>query len=103
MKLPIDSIIAPEKLYNYLLVWRARNDKSHWLARAGYAREHWHILEDDLRSQLLSLEATFIEKNEYGKTYEIRGVLTGPNGHKLSVCSIWMTETATGQTKFITL
>ena len=35
--------------------------------------------------------------------YEIKGNLTGPNGKTLAVCTIWMTETATGDTKFITM
>lgn len=35
--------------------------------------------------------------------YEIKGNLTGPNGKSLAVCTIWMTETATGDTKFITM
>lgn len=36
MKLPSDVVIAEEKLTQYLLVWRARNDKSAFLAQAGY-------------------------------------------------------------------
>ncbi len=36
MKLPSDVVIAEEKLTQYLLVWRARNDKSGYLAQAGY-------------------------------------------------------------------
>ncbi|MBI5677404.1 MAG: hypothetical protein HZC52_02675 [Planctomycetes bacterium] len=35
--------------------------------------------------------------------YEIRGKLTGPNGNTLAVCTMWMTEAATGDTKFITM
>jgi hypothetical protein len=35
--------------------------------------------------------------------YEIRGNLTGPNGITLTMCTIWMTETATGDTKLITM
>ena len=31
------------------------------------------------------------------------GKLTGPNGKSLSVCTIWMTETETKSTKFITM
>jgi hypothetical protein len=44
-----------------------------------------------------------VESTEYGDKYRIRGVLAGPNGRALNVVTIWMTETATGKTKFITL
>ena len=51
MKLPITTLIASEKLTNYLLVPRKRNDKSGWLAKAGYILTNWHVLETDLRNQ----------------------------------------------------
>lgn len=37
------------------------------------------------------------------KLYEIRGTLKEPNDKSLLVCTIWMTEKATGTTKFITM
>jgi len=49
MKLPADTLIAPKKLTQYLLVVRKRNDKSKWLAQAGYVLENWRELEKDLR------------------------------------------------------
>jgi hypothetical protein len=103
MKLSFDAIIAPAKLTQYLLILRKRNDKSQWLAQAGYTLENWQILENNLRSQILPLEATPTESSRYGQIYEIRGELTGPNGKTLAVHTIWMMEATTGQTKFITL
>lgn len=103
MKLPENTLIAREKLTNYLLVWRKRNDKSEWLARAGYTRENWQILESDLRNQILSKNAIPAERTEFGQMYEIRGRLVGPNGKSLSVLSFWMTDNETGNTKFITM
>lgn len=104
MKLPIDSIIAPAKLTHYLLVFRPVDDKSQFLAQAGYRLENWQQLEADLRSQILSLDAVLSdEPNRFGDVYEIRGDLIGVNGVSLRVITIWMTEYETGQTKFITL
>ncbi len=103
MKLPSNTLIAHEKLKRYFLVLRKRNDKSQWMSQAGYNLENWHTLEKDLRSQLLSLDATPTENTKYGQMYEIRGNLTGPNGKTLRVYTIWMTESATGVTKLITL
>ncbi len=103
MRLPADTLISQTKLTNYLLVPRRRNDKSKWLAWAGYTLKNWRLLENDLRNLILSEEAVPIDETEYGQLYEIRRKLLGPNGKSLSVCTIWMTESATGKTKFITL
>ena len=103
MKLPEDTLIAREKLSHYLLVQKKRNDKSQWLAQAGYTLENWQVLETDERNLILSTDATLIERTEYGQMYEINGALAGPNGKILAVRTIWMTENATGNTKFITM
>ena len=103
MKLPDDAIIAPKKLTHFLLAWREENDKSGFLAKAGYAVENAKQLETDLRSQLLPLDAEFLDHDEYGDKYIIRGKLKGPNGRVLRVISIWMIEEIGGAAKFVTL
>jgi hypothetical protein len=103
MKLPSDAIVARSKVVKYLLEWRPENDKSRFLSQAGYAASQPDRLEEDIRRQLLPLEAELEETTEYGEKYRICGSLTGPNGRILEVVSIWMIERATGITKFITL
>lgn len=104
MKLSRDAVIASAKLTKYLLVWREVDDKSKFLAQAGYGQENWQQLEADLRNQILSLEATQSdEPNRFGDVYEIRGVLSGVHGVDLAVVTVWMIEYETQQTKFITL
>jgi hypothetical protein len=103
VKLPADAAIAKPKVANYLLEWRPENDKSRFLAQAGYTSEHADQLADDIRQQLLSLEAQFEERTEYGDTYRIVGALTGPNGRTLRVVSVWMIEAATQTIKLLTL
>jgi len=41
MKLPKDTLIAAEKLTQYLLVPKKHNDKSHWLEKAVYTISNW--------------------------------------------------------------
>lgn len=103
MKLPADTAIARKKLANYLLVWRKEDDKSVFLSKAGYTLEDAERLEEDLRTQLLPLEAEVLDRGEYGVKYVIRGKLKGPNGRALRVVSIWMIENAGGAAKFVTL
>jgi hypothetical protein len=103
MKLPADSVIAPEKVTNYLLARQARGDKSAFLARAGYTTANPERLLHDLRSQVLSQEAVVLQETKFGQFYEIRALVTGPNGNRLRIRSIWMKEHLSGVTKFITL
>ena len=103
MRLPADAIIATRKVTEYLLRWRPEDDKSAFLAQAGYTVETSERLSTDIREQLLPLEAELVEETEYGPKYLIRGELVGPNGRPLRAVSIWMTEDATGETKFVTL
>ena len=99
----MDSVIAKEKLTRYLLRWRPEDDKSAFLEQVGYTLEMADRLMVDMREQLMPLEAELVEQTEYGLKYQIRGTLTGPNGRALRIVTIWMSEEATGQTKFITL
>ncbi len=103
MKLPADTFIATDKFTRYLLVPQARGDKSAFLVGAGYTRENVDQLLHDLRTQILPLDAARLESGKFGQYYEIRGTLSGPNGVKRVVRTIWMTEHLSGITKFVTL
>jgi hypothetical protein len=103
MRLPANSLIASEKLTRYLLVPHARADKSRFLARAGYSLQNAGQLAADIRQQILPLDARLADRNQFGDYYEIRGQLVGPNGVVLRVLTIWLTESLSGRTKFITL
>lgn len=102
MKLPKDTIISEAKITQYLLQKKAVNDKSKFLAQAGYTLATTATLEQHLRD-LLTLEALYLETNRFGERYQIVGHLKGINGIQLRVTTIWMTEHDTGITKFITL
>ncbi|MCB0520310.1 MAG: hypothetical protein H6577_07205 [Lewinellaceae bacterium] len=85
MTLPENSLIAEDKLTKYLLVSRARADKSKFLSIGGYTIEDWTALENDIRS-LLQYEATEEEITEFGTLYSITGKLRNlqvSNGGKI--------------------
>lgn len=98
-----NAIISPDKIKRYLLVPKKRNDKSRWLAQAGYKLEIWHILKQDLKEQLSGIKAVATDMTPYGQLFEVKGEIIGPNGHLLRVCTIWMEERETNRTKFITM
>ena len=103
MKLPANCEIPLSKLSQYLLVPLARADKSKFLAQAGYTLGNAPRLIDDLRSQILPLDATPAGTTEFGDFYEIRGILRGPNGVTLRVKTIWIREHLQRNTRFVTL
>ena len=103
MRLPKDTLVAREKLTHYLLRWRPEDDKWAYLAQAGYTQENPERLMADLRALSTANEIDATEMTEYGPRYVVRGTLRGPNGRELRIVTIWLTEEATRQTKFITL
>jgi hypothetical protein len=103
LKIPTDAIITEEKITEYLLKRRPDSDKSQFLGRAGYTQANWRYLREDIRNQILPLEAEFLQNTAYGMLWKIRANLKGPNGVTIRVVTIWMEEKYTGMTKFITL
>ena len=95
--------IAQRKLTHYLLVFRDKDDKSNYLALAGYTPENWLILEQDLLSLAQSDDAVFEGEDAYGPSFSIIGELQGPNGRLLRVKTIWKRDVDEKITKFITL
>jgi hypothetical protein len=67
MRLPGDALVAREKLTDYLLRWRPEDDKSTFLAQAGYTLENADRLMANIREQLMPLDAVHIENTEYGE------------------------------------
>lgn len=101
MLLPQNAIIAEEKLTRYLLVPLPKDDKSKFLAQAGYTLDNWQKLEQDLRAQVLTQLAELVGTTRYGEKYFIQASLRGRNGVELSVLTVWMMEN--GITRFVTL
>jgi len=98
MKLPIDSIIAPEKLTRYLLVFNEQSDKSKFLEKGGYSLDNWEALEADLRD-LLKIDAVFQKEDTFGEYFVIIGELS----KGLNVKTIWLRESGSEVVRFITL
>ena len=103
MKLPQGAIISERKIKEYLLRPRAEDDKSGFLALAGYSLQTWRELERDLRREVEEGDALLIRTTQYGEIYHIKGQLKGPNGTILDLITVWIWLRATGDTRFATL
>lgn len=102
MNVPADATIAREKLTQYLLAPRARNDKSRFLARAGFTQANPDALEAALRRQAAAAEAQIERQNVHGIYLNVRGNLHGPRG-TLQVVTVWIMLATNGECRFVTL
>ena len=103
MRIPPDALIAEDKLVRYLLVWRPADDKSQFLAQAGFMLDSPEALRQALRALAALTEAVCDEDNEYGEFYRVEGDIVGPTGRALAVATIWLRVRADGGFRFITL
>lgn len=103
MRIPEDAIIPDDKITRYLLVQKARNDKSKFLAMAGFTTENPDALKAAIQSVLATNEAIEDRSNEYGIFYQVIGELVGTNGIILAVVTIWLQRRADGKFQFVIL
>lgn len=102
MNIADDAIIPREKLTRYLLVPRRKNDKSGYLAQAGFTLDNPGVLEQAIRGLITENEAVSDRQNEYGTFFRVEGELHGPAG-VLSTVTIWIQQTNDSQYRFVTL
>ena len=103
MKIPPDAVIAEDKLTRYLLVPRPKNDKSRFLAQAGFTQENPEALEAAIRQVIRSQDAIQERSSVYGDFYRVEGDLVGPQG-RLIVITVWIIQThVDNRFRFVTL
>jgi hypothetical protein len=103
VRVPEDLIIPDAKITHYLLVQKARNDKSKFLAQAGFTQENPETLKAAIQNQAIATEAIEERSNEYGIFYQVEGELVGANGVSLSVVTVWLQRQIDGKFQFVTL
>ena len=103
VKIPENAVIPNDKIVRCLLVQNARNDKSAFLAQAGFTSSNPEVLKVAI-ARLVSLgEAVEHRKDNYGVLYQVAGKLVGVNGTNLSVVTIWLYRQIDGTFQFVTL
>lgn len=103
MILPADALIPAEKLSHYLLAPRPWDDKSKFLAQAGFGKDSPETLLHALRALAARCDAVSDGVNDYGEFLRGDGMLIGPNGRQLAVTTIWLRQHLDGRVRFVTL
>lgn len=97
------TIIIPEaKLTQYLLVHQEANDKSQFLAQAGFTLANPGHLRQAIMTLIQTHDAIADRQNKYGTYYRVEGPLIGPTGI-LAVVTVWIERTQDGHIQFVTL
>ena len=94
---PEQIIIPEEKILNYLLINKEKNDKSAFLSRLGFSRKNFHELIEEIRKIATTNEAVLSRASEWN-LYKIEGKL------KVSVVvTIWIEQIEENKYRFVTL
>jgi hypothetical protein len=106
MKLPEAqrALIAPAKIRDYLLSTShpVGRFKEPFFASLGYTVGEWPRLEQDLLALAVSTDAEPGKESPYGRKYEIRGTLDGPNGKSAAVLTVWIVRSGDDVPQFVT-
>ncbi|MFP4101105.1 DUF6883 domain-containing protein [Coleofasciculus sp.] len=102
MKLSGNIIIPEAKLTQYLLVPKAENDKSRFLAQAGFTQANPDQLKQAILTLIQTQDAICDRQDKYGTFYRIEGPLIGPDG-TLIVVTVWIERIQDEIIQFVTL
>lgn len=102
MRIPENALIPQSKLADYLLVYRPKNDKSQFLAQAGFTQDDPTELARAIRDLVSENDGIADRRNEYGAFYRVEGDLHGPKG-SLKVITVWLRRDVDGEYWFVTL
>jgi hypothetical protein len=103
VKIPDDAVIPDGKITLYLLVPKARDDKSKFLAQAGFSQNNPDLLKAAIRELADNVEVIQDIQNEYGIFFLVIGEITGLDNRQLSVTTVWLQRAIDRKFQFITL
>ena len=103
MNIPDDAVIPDGKITHYLLVLKAKDDKSQFLAQAGFTQNNLDLLKTAIRELANNVEAIPDIQNEYGQFFLVIGEITGLGDRQLLVTTVWLQRAIDQKFQFITL
>ncbi len=103
MKLPSGLVIQDRKLTHYLLVYQAEDDKSEFLASAGYTLQNWQLLKRDILKAMTIAELAEVMPTDWGTRFKVKAQWDGLNGQRLKVIVIWQQDDGSDAIRLVTL
>jgi hypothetical protein len=106
MKLPNaeHAIVNETKVRDYLLSPEhpVGRFKARVFRAAGYERDQWQQLRDDLLALAGSLDVSPTRPDEFGQRFVGNGELAAPNGRPLPVTTVWLIPSGIDAPRLIT-
>lgn len=96
-------VIQEQKLTHYLLVRQAEDDKSEFLARAGYTLQNWQLLKRDILNAMADAEVVEAVLTGWGTRFKVKAQWDGLNGQQLKVITIWQQDEGSEMIRLVTL
>lgn len=98
------AVVEPKKVRDYLLspIHPIGRFKAAVFTALGYDQEHWEALRDDLLALARSGTSLAGQPSPYGRKYEVDGILTGPSGRSISICTVWVVRSGEQMPRFVT-
>lgn len=103
MKIPSGLLIEDRKLTNYLLIYQPKDDKSEFLAQAGYTLENWQLLRRDILKAVEEADVAQVILTAWGTRFKVKSGWNGLNGRLLKVITIWQQDNDSDGVRFVTL
>ena len=103
MQLPSGLVVQDRKLTHYLLVYQVEDDKSEFLASAGYTLQNWQLLKRDRLKAMTIAEVVEVMPTDWGARFKVKAQWYGLNGQRLKVIVIWQQDDGSDAIRFVTL
>ena len=103
MEMPSALVIQDRKITHYLLIFQEKDDKSQFLAKAGYGLQNWQQLKEDILNAVIDAPIVTTVATVWGPRFTVNIQLQGPNGQQLSVVTIWQQDLEADSLRFVTL
>lgn len=106
MKLPLaqNAYVDASKVRDYLLSSEhpVGRHKAALFVSFGYHRADWRRLRRDLKGIAIRGTAELITAGEFGRKFQIRGILQTPSGRPLRVVTVWIVRSGDSFPRFVT-
>jgi hypothetical protein len=103
MQMPFGLVIQDRKLTNYLLVYQDVDDKSEFLAMAGYRLQNWQRLKQDILRAVEGAEVEAEILTDWGVRFRVKSEWAGVNGCVLRAITIWQQDEGAEEIRLVTL
>ena len=98
------AVIDTAKVRDYLLseVHPVGRFKAAFFNALGYSTDRWEVLRNDLLALARTAPAATEKSSQFGRVFEVDGILTAPSGRSVDVRTAWIVRTTEDSPRFVT-